>query len=144
MSARPARHVQPDGRVYGVVVGVRRADGRWLMVRRGSAVAIPNKVCFPGGAMEQGETEEQACIREAREELGVVVRPVRRVWRHDFEDKPLTLFGWLAEVQEGAIRADPVEIAEVLWLSSEEGSCHPDGLVTNRGFIAALEAAGNP
>ena len=139
MSARPVRHVQPDGRVHGVVVGVRRVDGRWLMVRRGGGVAMPHKVCFPGGAVEAGETEEQACIREAREELGLVVRPIRRVWRHDFEDKSLTLFGWLAEVEEGAITADPLEIAEVLWLTGDEGSCHPDGLVTNSGFIAALE-----
>ena len=141
MSAGPRRHVQPDGRVHGVVVGIRRADGRWLMVRRGRAVALPDAVCFPGGAIEAGETEEEACVREAREELGLTLRPLRRVWRHDFPDRPLTLFGWLAEVEEGPITPDPVEIAQVLWLSREEAVSHPDGLPTNRGFIEALEGA---
>ena len=33
--------------------------------------------CFPGGGIELGETIEEAVIREAREETGLVVKPVR-------------------------------------------------------------------
>jgi NADH pyrophosphatase NudC (nudix superfamily) len=91
--------------------------------------------------MESGETQEQACIREAREELGLSIRPSQLVWRHEFADRPITLFGWLIEAEEPAMVPDPQEIAEVLWLSSAEGASHADGLPTNRDFVKALEGA---
>lgn len=133
--------VQGDGRVHGVVFGCRRAsDGRFLMVRRSAHVILPGKVCFPGGGVCVGESQAAACMREAREELGVSLRPIQPVWRHEFPDRALTLFGWLAALdEEPPIRPDPLEIAEVLWLSREEALAHPDGLPTNRHFIDALE-----
>jgi 8-oxo-dGTP pyrophosphatase MutT (NUDIX family) len=139
-----AHEVQSDGRVHGVVFGCRRAaDGRYLMVRRSRHVAIlPGKVCFPGGGVCVGETQEAACAREAMEELGVTVTPIQRVWRHEFPDRPLTLFGWLADLGEETIRPEPLEVAEVLWLSRDEALAHPDGIPTNASFIAALEGAG--
>jgi 8-oxo-dGTP diphosphatase len=101
---------------------------------------MPGKVCFPGGAMESGETQEGACIREAREELGLAIRPLQLVWRHEFADRPITLFGWRAEAEESAIVPDPREVEEILWLTPAEGSSHPDGLPTNQDFIRALES----
>jgi 8-oxo-dGTP diphosphatase len=144
-----AHEVQSDGRVHGVVFGCRRAaDGRYLMVRRSRHVEIlPGKVCFPGGGVCVGESQEAACAREAMEELGVTVRAIQRVWRHEFPDRPLTLFGWRAELApgaEGLIRPEPLEIADVLWLSRDEALAHPDGIPTNASFIAALEGATEP
>jgi 8-oxo-dGTP pyrophosphatase MutT (NUDIX family) len=138
-----AHEIQPDGRVHGVVFGCRRAsDGRWLMVRRSRHVAIlPRKVCFPGGGVCLGESQHAACAREAAEELGLVITPVREVWRHEFDDRPLTLFGWLAELRSQGMTLDPLEIEEVLWLTREEAVRHPDGLPTNASFIDALERA---
>ena len=70
---------------------------KYRVIRRSATVAAPLKVCFPGGAVEAGETYESAVVREAREELGLDVRPVRHIWTWASPDKPLTLFGWLAE-----------------------------------------------
>jgi len=138
--AHSPRPVQPDGRVHGVAVAVRREDGKWLMVRRSKNVGSPLKVCFPGGTVEAGETQEHAVVREMQEELGLNVRPVKRVWKHEFVDKPLTLFGWIAQVENGTeMEIDPKEIAEVFWMNAEEGKSHPDGMPTNRYFIACLE-----
>jgi 8-oxo-dGTP diphosphatase len=138
-----AHDLQADGRVHGVVFGCRRAsDGRWLMVRRSRHVTIlPLRVCFPGGGVCLNESQQAACVREAGEELGVPVKPVRPVWRHEFPDRPLTLFGWLAELDSGVFTIDPLEIDEVLWLSREEALAHPDGVETNRSFLDALERA---
>src|SRR5688572_13299857 len=139
MAAVP-RPIQPDGRVHGVAVAVRRGDGKWLMVRRSRNVGSPLKVCFPGGTIEAGESQEEAVVREMREELGLAVRPVKQVWRHEFPDKPLTLWGWIAEVEDGCeLKIDADEIAEVLWLSGPQGASHADALPTNRHFIACLE-----
>jgi 8-oxo-dGTP diphosphatase len=133
--------IQPDGRVHGVVFGCRRDDGRWLMIRRSQHVALPNKVCFPGGGMLVGESQQLACVREAMEELGVRVTPVRHVWSHEFADRSITLYGWLATLETRDFRPEAQEIAEILWLSRAEALAHPDGLPTNRPFIDALERA---
>jgi 8-oxo-dGTP diphosphatase len=137
-----AHDIQSDGRVHGVIFGCRRSDGRWLMVRRSRHVAIlPLKVCFPGGGRMIGETPEAACIREAHEELGVTIKPLKLVWEHAFPDRPMTLSGYLAELVPGPITPEPAEIAEVLWLSKDEAFALPDGLPTNVGFLNALESA---
>ena len=104
-----AHEIQPDGKVHGVVFGCRREDGRYLMVRRSRHVEIlPGKVCFPGGGVCVGESEEAACAREAREELGVGVTAVKPVWWHEFPDRPLMLVGWMARLDEAEIRPDPL------------------------------------
>ena len=117
---------------------MRDDGGRWLMVRRSTSVTAPLKVCFPGGAVEAGESQEAAVVREMQEELGVEVKPVRCVWRHEFAERNIVLWGWLAEMISTDLRPDPAEIADVYWLAPEEGSRHVDGLPTNADFIAAL------
>ena len=64
----------------GSVAGVVR-DGRLLVIRRSQFVVAPRTFCFPGGAIEGSESEEEALVREIREELGVTVRPERRIWQ---------------------------------------------------------------
>ena len=129
---------QPDGRVHGVVIACRDADGRWLCIRRSATVAAPLKVCFPGGAIEAGESQPSAVIREMLEEVGIVVTPVQCVWRWDSPTTELTLWGWTADWSGDEIKADPTEVAEVLWLTVDEISNHPDAMPTNRSFMDAL------
>ena len=54
------------------------AAGRMLLIKRGHE---PGKGLWsiPGGRVEPGETDEQAVIREVREETGLVVRPGRLI-----------------------------------------------------------------
>jgi 8-oxo-dGTP pyrophosphatase MutT (NUDIX family) len=132
------RPIQSDGRLHGVVVGCRGHDGRWLMIRRSRAVAAPLRVCFPGGAVEVGESLRDAAVRELREELALDIQPIRRVWRHDFDDQPLTLWGWLAEMDGRTPRPDPDEVDEVLWLTDRQLDEHPDVLPYTDLFHAAL------
>lgn len=135
------RPIHPDGRVHGVVVACRRADGRWLHIRRGLGIeAAPGKVCFPGGAIEVGETPRAAVVRELREELGVTVEPVRPVWRHIYADKPLLLSCWLGRLGSFELQPDPVEVAETLWLTAEQAAMHPDRLPHHDEIVAALSA----
>ncbi|MEM7251666.1 MAG: NUDIX hydrolase [Pseudomonadota bacterium] len=135
------RFRQPDGRVHAVIVACQRVDGRWLLIRRSQHVRAPGKVGFPGGALEAGETQADAVIREMREELGADVRPMAGVWRFDFPEHPMTLFGWRAELVSAALTPAPAEVAETLWLSAEEALSHPDGTAQLPDFMTALLSA---
>jgi len=56
--------------------GLLMRDGRIATVRVTRDVPYHD---LPGGAVEAGETEEQALVREFREETGLTVRPLERL-----------------------------------------------------------------
>ena len=89
-----------------------------------------------------GESQQAACIREAWEELGIAVRPIKAIWECEFGTRPIRIFGWLAELENsGSMQPDPLEVEEVLWLNRSEALAHPDGIETNQAFIDALLGA---
>jgi 8-oxo-dGTP diphosphatase len=47
------------------------ADGRVLLARRPAGKAMAGLWEFPGGKLNEGETPEDALVRELREELGI-------------------------------------------------------------------------
>ncbi len=53
-------------------------DGRVLLIRRGHEPFVGH-YALPGGFVEIGETVEEACRREAKEETGIEVGPLRLV-----------------------------------------------------------------
>ncbi len=79
---------------------------------------------FPGGKIEPGETPEGACVREAREELGVEVCdlvPFHTV-EHDYPDAEhpfhLTMHCFLCRKAPGPLRDS--EHASLRWLAPHE------------------------
>lgn len=130
----------PPSERFGVIIACRRQDGRWLMVRRAKTLArAPGRIGFPGGEIEAGETQQEAAIREAREEVGIDVRPIKCVWEYDWPNSPWYLYAWLCDWVGGEVIANETEIAEVLWMTREEGGGHPDALDTCADLLAALE-----
>ena len=125
----------PDdpGRRGAVAVVVR--DGRMLVIRRSRTVVAPLVYCFPGGGIEGAESEEDALVREFREEVGVVLRPIRRLW-HCVTAWKVELAWWLGEVEASAVPvANPREVASVHWFTPDEMARLPDLLESNRQFL---------
>lgn len=80
-----------------------------------------------------------------REELAAEIEPLRSFWQNVDQVPGFALYGWLAELRTPieALRPEPSEVAEVLWLTAEEAVGHPDAFAGNGAFIAALlEAVG--
>lgn len=75
---------------------------------------------FPGGKVEEGESEVDCIVREIREELGVEIRvgDVLASCRHDYGDKVILLIPFRAELVSGR----PVlhEHAALFWGSPAE------------------------
>ena len=59
-----------------VIAAVVERDGRFLLCRRPSHKRHGGMWEFPGGKIEEGESDFEATSRELAEELGVVVRSV--------------------------------------------------------------------
>jgi 8-oxo-dGTP diphosphatase len=59
---------------------------------------MANKLEFPGGKIEAGETPEQALVRELQEEVGITVRSsLFDKLEYQFPDRHITLWFWLVE-----------------------------------------------
>ncbi len=127
-----------DSHRRGAVAVIPR-QGRLLVIRRSRHVVAPGKLCFPGGGMEGEETETEALRREMREELGVEVLPVRRLWR-SVTPWRVPLAWWLGRLVDphATLRPDPREVDGVEWLAPREMLRRPELLESNRHFLAAL------
>ena len=112
-----------------VVAGAIERDGRYLAARRTRPEWAAGRWEFPGGKVEHGESDEQALVREIREELGVDIAVVRRVpgeWPlHD----DLVLHLYVATIVEGDPQpldhhdqlrwVPPAQFDEIDWLESD-------------------------
>lgn len=82
---------------------IQTAPGRYLVQQRlpGKSRALLWE--FPGGKVEPDESDAQALLREAREELGVSleVGPERFAVRHAYEDLTVDLHLYEARILDG-------------------------------------------
>jgi len=128
----------PAGRpayVVNVEVVLHR-DGRWLLIRRGEEAHAAGTLAGPGGKVEdEAETVgvlEATGRREVLEEIGVDLDGVpmayvgSSLFRSDDGD-PVVNVVLAAAVPAGAepYAAAPDEVAEILWLTTEEALAHP-------------------
>ena len=75
---------------------------------------------FPGGKMEEGETEEQAIIREIREELDVEIAVEKKVCtvEYDYPQFHLRMHCFWCSIAQGALQLKEHQSAQ--WLAKEE------------------------
>ncbi|RMJ05371.1 8-oxo-dGTP diphosphatase [Marinobacter litoralis] len=127
-----------------VAVAVIIRNGRVLIARRPDHVHQGGLLEFPGGKVEQGESVQQALVREIEEETGLTVpleslQPVIGI-RHDYGDKQVFLDVWKTSAAKG--EPEGREGQPIDWM-------RPDALqdedfpAANRPIIRALSLPGN-
>lgn len=122
----------------GVVVVVRRGE-RLLVIRRAPGLLAEGAWCFVGGGIEPGESQEQAVVREFREEVGAAVRPVEKIWEYWRPDRRLRLHWWMGEVDADAeLSPNPLEVAELRWCTTAEIQALDYVLESNRYFLQTI------
>lgn len=75
---------------------------------------------FVGGKLEEGETAQQALIRECREEIGVTVE-VEDLYTqviHEYPDMTVKLSVFNARIAEGEVKM--IEHNDIKWITPDE------------------------
>jgi 8-oxo-dGTP diphosphatase len=145
----------PSAPVLGVSAVVaapaQRQAGAWqiVLVRRGTSPLL-GEWSLPGGAVELGETLEQAIVREMREETSLDVQPQQVVQVLDRMHRDATgrvqyhyvLVNFLCSVEGGTLRAGS-DAAEACWADAENlkpFGISPETLAVIRKALASLNA----
>jgi len=107
--------------MINVVAGIiKNADNKILIAQRNLHKSQGGLWEFPGGKIEQGETREEAIVREIKEELKIDISPIRYVDERVFEypDKTINLIAIECKYEGGALTK--TEHEAVAWVSPNE------------------------
>jgi len=102
------------------IVAVIRRGNRILLVERGAHIPFTGYWGPLSGKVEPGESQEAAVIRESMEEVGLTVRPARKVWENISTGGIYRLHWWLAEYVAGELALDAREASAARWLTVKE------------------------
>lgn len=110
-------------RVVGAVI---ERGGRYLITQRRPNAVLPLLWEFPGGRVEEGETDAEALTREIEERLAVAVE-VRQPWicfrTHPYEHYTVDLYLYECDLLDD--RLEPRAVNDFRWVTSEEFDDYP-------------------
>ncbi|WP_439558153.1 (deoxy)nucleoside triphosphate pyrophosphohydrolase [Dyadobacter sp.] len=106
--------------VVRVPCAVIEHNGKVLAGQRSALLSFPLKWEFPGGKVEQNESDEEALVREIREELNVEIDILDRlpVTTKDQGWREIILVPFICNLQTTQITL--TEHEQIVWLKAEE------------------------
>lgn len=127
-----------------VVGGIISDSGEILCAQRGESKLpyISKKWEFPGGKVETGESNEEAIVREIKEELSLEIRVIKQLLtvEHDYPDFHLTMHLMLCELLEHRSNLELREHLSHLWLTpSSERFADLDWAAADIPAVKALQ-----
>ena len=107
-------------RRFNVVGAVILSEDRVLAAQRGVSASLPNKWEFPGGKVEDGESQQGALAREIREELLVDITVGDEIvsTTHHYEFGVVMLTTFYCALRSGVPQL--TEHAAMRWLTPNE------------------------
>jgi NAD+ diphosphatase len=121
----PACNAEHFPRVDPVVIMLPLFEGRCLLGRQFSWPK--GRMSALAGFVEPGETIEEACAREVKEEAGLVATHVTYFGSQPWPFPSSLMIGLFADVANGNAIPDGTELEEVRWLTREEARALLDG-----------------
>ena len=116
----PRRKYRRSIPYFTVVAAVIRKNGRILITRRKNEGLLGGLWEFPGGKVEEGETDEDALKRELKEELNVQVRVGRFLMQipHQYTHMKVLLKVYEAEILSGEVKK--IGVSDYRWVLPRE------------------------
>ena len=108
------------------IVAVITNGDKILLIQRALGIRGGGYWAPVSGEVEPGESQEAAVVREAKEEVGLMVRPLRKVWENISSRGTFRLHWWLAEYVGGELVLEKREVSDARWLTVDE-ICKMDG-----------------
>lgn len=108
------------------VIAVITNGEKILLIQRAPGIRGGGFWAPVSGEVEGGESQEAAVAREAMEEVGLAVRPIRKVWENISTRGTFILHWWLAEYVGGGLTLNLAEVSDARWLTADE-ICRMDG-----------------
>jgi len=102
------------------IVAVVRRENTVRFIRRGPTVPSAGYWAPLSGLITPGESQEAAVVREVREEVGLTVQPLRKVWENVSASGSHTLHWWLAVYVGGGLTLNRREVSAARWVSVDE------------------------
>ncbi|MFP5213427.1 MAG: A/G-specific adenine glycosylase [Acidobacteriota bacterium] len=105
-----------------VAVGVLERNGRLFIQKRPPTGLMAHLWEFPGGKVEEGETPEEALVRELREELEIDVRCAEKITviRHGYTSFKVALHAFRCTLADPSREPVLRTAVEGRWVSREE------------------------
>ena len=112
-------------RVVAALIEDPHSASRFLVQQRMPGGSRGSLWEFPGGKVEPGESDQQALIREGREELGVELAVDAPRWRafHHYRDLSVELVLYVAQIRSGVPK--PLKAQRLQYLHPREMSALP-------------------
>jgi 8-oxo-dGTP diphosphatase len=106
--------------IQAVTIVIKK-DNRYLLGKRSLwKVSAPGYWCPVSGKIEVGESEAEAVRREAFEEVGLTVEPLKKLCEMDTRDGSGRLHWWTVKILEGEAFLKNDEHSEIGWFTLEE------------------------
>lgn len=108
-----------------VVAAVIEHDGRYLITQRRPNAVLPLLWEFPGGKVEEGETDVAALRREVQHRLGVEIATGQLISfvSHPYEKYTVDLYLYECTITGG--EPTPKAVHAFKWVTSAEFDQHP-------------------
>jgi len=112
--------MQSGNMLLDAIVAVITNGDKVLLIQRAPTVRGGGYWAPVSGEVEPGESQEAAVAREAKEEVGLMVRPLRKVWENISSRGTFRLHWWLAEYVGGELVLEKREVSDARWLTVDE------------------------
>jgi mutator protein MutT len=108
--------IKTENSLEKVVLGIVLHQDRVLVIKKIANDEGLNWQ-FPGGLVEEQETEEAAVVREVHEETGIRCQPMKKIGERKHPTTHSIIAYWLCNYQSGEIHLTETEkISDIAWL----------------------------